>query len=78
MKTLEEVIEKGIRTLLSSYTHQEIANTADISEECGLDSLDELEFVMAIEEKFDIEIPDDSADEIKSIHDIIEYIKENQ
>lgn len=40
----------------------------------GLDSLDAVEVVMAIEEEFSVEIPDKDADEIKSVKQAIEYI----
>ena len=41
------------------------------------DSLDAVELIMAVEEEFDIEIPDDKAAEIKTVQDIVDYIKEN-
>jgi NADH dehydrogenase (ubiquinone) 1 alpha/beta subcomplex 1 len=44
------------------------------SEDLGLDSLDVVEVVMAIEDEFAIEIPDQEADKITSIADAIEYI----
>jgi len=42
----------------------------------GLDSLDTVEVVMAIEEEFSIEIPDKDADEIRTVGDAIKYISE--
>ena len=41
------------------------------------EDLDAVELIMAVEEEFDIEIPDDKAAEIKTVQDIVDYIKEN-
>ncbi|GJE87604.1 acyl carrier protein [Phanerochaete sordida] len=48
--------------------------TATFSEDLGLDSLDAVEVVMAVEEEFQIEIPDAEADEIKTVGQAIDYI----
>ncbi|ABZ84722.1 acyl carrier protein [Heliomicrobium modesticaldum Ice1] len=47
-------------------------------EDLNADSLDIVELVMALEEEFDIEIPDEDAEKIKTIGSAVEYIKENQ
>lgn len=46
-------------------------------EDLGADSLDVVELVMALEEKFDIEIPDEAAEGIQTVADAIKYIEEN-
>jgi len=53
--------------------------TADASfiEDLGADSLDTVELVMALEENFDIEIPDEDAEKIKSVKDAVSYIDKN-
>ncbi|GJM45131.1 MAG: acyl carrier protein [Gemmatimonadota bacterium] len=53
--------------------------TADASfiEDLGADSLDTVELVMALEEKFDIEIPDEDAEKIKTVRLAVEYIDKN-
>ncbi|KZT05958.1 acyl carrier protein [Laetiporus sulphureus 93-53] len=51
-----------------------LTETSRFSEDLGLDSLDAVEVVMAVEEEFAIEIPDEEADEIKSVKQAIEYI----
>ena len=53
--------------------------TADASfiDDLGADSLDTVELVMALEEEFDIEIPDEDAEKIQSVNDAIEYITEH-
>ncbi|KAJ9131705.1 hypothetical protein NKR19_g9478, partial [Coniochaeta hoffmannii] len=51
-----------------------ITSTAHFANDLGLDSLDTVEVVMAIEEEFSIEIPDKDADTIHSIDKAVEYI----
>ena len=43
-------------------------------DDLGADSLDIVELIMAFEEEFEIEIPDDAAEKIKTVHDAVEYI----
>ena len=47
-------------------------------EDLGADSLDTVELVMAFEEGFDLEIPDEDAEKIVTVGDAIQYIKDNQ
>ena len=47
-------------------------------EDLGADSLDTVELVMACEEEFDLEIPDEDAEKIVTVGDAIQYIKDNQ
>lgn len=61
-----------------------IEDTADFSTETtfiddlGADSLDVVELIMALEEEFDIEIPETEAEKIVSVNDVVEYIKSVQ
>jgi acyl carrier protein len=50
---------------------------AKFIEDLGADSLDTVELVMALEEEFECEIPDESAETIKTVGDAISYIEEN-
>jgi acyl carrier protein len=50
---------------------------ASFVDDLGADSLDTVELVMALEDKFDIEIPDEDAEKIASVGDAIEYLKKN-
>lgn len=52
----------------------QVSLEAHFSNDLGLDSLDAVEVVMAIEEEFSVEIPDKDADEIKSAAQAVEYI----
>ncbi|MBQ8434814.1 MAG: acyl carrier protein [Oscillospiraceae bacterium] len=51
---------------------------ASITEDLGADSLDVVDLVMSIEEEFDIEIPDEAVEDIKTVGDIVKYIENNQ
>ena len=53
----------------------EVTATASFVDDLGADSLDTVELVMAFEEEFDLEIPDEDAEKIKSVGDAITYIK---
>lgn len=48
-----------------------------IAEELGADSLDVVELLMSIEDEFEVEIPDEEIDRIKTIGDVVEYIQNN-
>ena len=54
----------------------EVNPNAKFIEDLGADSLDTVELVMAFEEEFDIEIPDEDAEKITTVGDAIQYIKE--
>ena len=57
-------------------TREEIVPEASFIDDLGADSLDIVELVMAMEETFDIEIPDDDAEKIQTIGDAFSYVKE--
>jgi acyl carrier protein len=59
-------------------TEDEISPESSFIEDLGADSLDTVELVMAFEEEFDLEIPDEDAEKIATVGDAISYIKENQ
>lgn len=56
-------------------TREELVPEAHFSDDLGADSLDIVELVMAMEETFDIEIPDDDAEKIQTIGDVVAYVK---
>jgi acyl carrier protein len=56
----------------------EVTDNASFVDDLGADSLDTVELVMALEEEFGIEIPDEDAEKISSVSDAISYIKEHQ
>ena len=53
----------------------EVTMEASITEDLGADSLDVVDLVMSIEESFDIEIPDEDVEGIKTVGDIVKYIE---
>ncbi|OGR93059.1 MAG: acyl carrier protein [Elusimicrobia bacterium RIFCSPLOWO2_01_FULL_59_12] len=53
----------------------EVSTQASFVNDLGADSLDTVELVMALEEEFDIEIPDDQAEKIQSVGQAVDYIK---
>jgi acyl carrier protein len=57
---------------------EEIVEEASIQADLGADSLDVVELIMALEEEFEMEIPDEDAEKIATIGDIVEYIKNNK
>ena len=54
-----------------------VTESASFIDDLGADSLDTVELVMAFEEEFGIEIPDDAAEKILTVKDAIDFIKEN-
>lgn len=60
-----------------SCDEEKVTLEANLKEDLDADSLDAVELIMAVEEEFDIEIPDEKATEIKTVKDIVDYIKAN-
>ena len=56
---------------------EKVVNEASFIDDLGADSLDTVELVMAFEEEFDIEIPDDAAETIQTFGDAVNFINEN-
>lgn len=57
---------------------EEVTMEASFIEDLGADSLDIVELVMALEEEFDMEIPDEDAEKIKTVGNAVTYIQENK
>ncbi|MCM2263617.1 MAG: acyl carrier protein [Desulfuromonadales bacterium] len=55
----------------------QVTAEASFMDDLGADSLDTVELVMALEEEFDIEIPDEDAEKIQTVQDAVDYITEN-
>jgi acyl carrier protein len=55
----------------------EVTSSASFVDDLGADSLDTVELVMALEEAFDLEIPDDAAEKIRTVQDAIDYIEKH-
>lgn len=73
MAAVEEKVKQIIVEQLG-VEESEVTSTASFVDDLGADSLDTVELVMAFEEAFDIEIPDEDAEKIRTVQDAIEYI----
>ncbi len=75
----EEVFEKVKGIIVEQLGVADTAVTMEASfiDDLGADSLDIVELIMALEEEFDLEIPDGDAEKIVSVSDVVDYIKEN-
>ncbi len=75
----EEVFEKVKETIIEQLGVADTAVTTEASfiDDLGADSLDIVELIMALEEEFDMEIPDADAEKIVTVGDVVEYIKEH-
>jgi acyl carrier protein len=60
-----------------SVEEAEVTPSASFVDDLGADSLDRVELIMAFEEAFDIEIPDEQAETIKTVQDAVAYIEKN-
>lgn len=76
MATLEDVKEVVVEQL--SVDAAEVKEESKFVEDLGADSLDVVELVMALEEKFGIEIPDEDAEKIATVADAVKYIEDNK
>nr|WP_284697411.1 MULTISPECIES: acyl carrier protein [Thermoanaerobacterium] len=54
---------------------EEVTMESSFIDDLGADSLDIVELIMALEEEFDVEIPDEDAEKIKTVGDVVEYLK---
>jgi acyl carrier protein len=55
----------------------EVTPAASFVDDLGADSLDRVELIMALEENFDLEIPDEQAESLKTVQDAVDYIEKN-
>ncbi|MAD60479.1 MAG: acyl carrier protein [Myxococcales bacterium] len=74
-KKIEEEVRKIIINQLD-ISEEEVTPEASFTDDLGADSLDLVELVMAMEEKFDIDIPDEDAEGITTVYKAIAYIDE--
>jgi len=76
MALFDDVKEVVVEQL--NVNPDEVKEESKFIEDLGADSLDVVELVMALEEKFDIEIPDDKAESILTVADAIKFIEDNK
>ena len=75
MSTIEERVKKIVGEQLG--VKEDIAIDASFVDDLGADSLDTVELVMALEEEFECEIPDDEAEKITTVQEAINYVEKN-
>ena len=75
MSNIEERVKKIVAEQLG--VKEDIANDASFVDDLGADSLDTVELVMALEEEFECEIPDDDAEKITTVQQAIDYVNTN-
>ncbi len=75
-----EAIEKKVREMIIDslgIDPEKISNDSSFVDDLGADSLDTVELVMAFEEEFDVEIPDEEAEKLATVGDAINYLEKN-
>jgi acyl carrier protein len=75
----KELVEK-IKQIISEQLgveEAEVTPSSSFVDDLGADSLDTVELVMALEENFDLEIPDEAAEKIRTVQDAIDYIEKH-
>ncbi len=77
MSTIEERVKKIVAEQLG-VKEEEIQNASSFVEDLGADSLDTVELVMALEEEFETEIPDEEAEKITTVQEAIDYVLAHQ
>ena len=75
----EEIFEKvkGVIVEQLGVAEGNITMKASFIDDLGADSLDIVELIMALEEEFDLEIPDSDAEKVVTVGDVVDYIKDN-
>ncbi|HEY5163158.1 MAG TPA: acyl carrier protein [Terriglobales bacterium] len=76
MASVDEKVKQIIVEQLG-VDEAEVTPSASFVDDLGADSLDTVELVMAFEEAFDIEIPDEDAEKIRTVKDAVDYISKN-
>ena len=78
---MSEDISSKVKKIVADHLgidESKVTDESSFTDDLGADSLDTVELVMAFEEKFNIEIPDDAAETILTVQDAINYIEEKQ
>lgn len=77
MSSIEERVRKIVSEQLG-VKEEDVRNDASFVEDLGADSLDTVELVMALEEEFETEIPDEEAEKITTVQQAVDYINAHQ
>ncbi len=77
---MEKTVERRVIEIIVEQlgvSEEEVTLEASFIEDLGADSLDLVELIMAMEEEFGIEISDEDAEKIQTVHDVVNYINEH-
>lgn len=76
---MSEVLDKVVEIVCNQLeiSKEDVTSDSSLVEDLGADSLDTVELVMAFEEEFDLEIPDDEAENITTIKSAVDWIEKN-
>jgi acyl carrier protein len=77
MSTIEDRVKKIVIEQLG-VKEEDVTSTASFVDDLGADSLDTVELVMALEEEFDTEIPDEDAEKITTVQQAVEYVNSHK
>jgi acyl carrier protein len=77
MSSIDERVKKIVCEQLG-VKEDEVTNASSFVDDLGADSLDTVELVMALEEEFETEIPDEDAEKITTVQEAIDYVVANQ
>ena len=75
----EKTIEEKVRDIICEQlgvTEEQVTSEAKFIEDLGADSLDTVELVMAFEEEFSIEVPDEDAEKLTAVGDVVRYVED--
>jgi acyl carrier protein len=75
---MSQAIEERVRSIIADQlgvSEDEVKPESKFIEDLGADSLDIVELIMAMEEEFETEIPDEEAEKIRTVNDVITFIK---
>lgn len=72
----EEIMDKIVKVIVEKLGVKEdqVKAEATFVDDLGADSLDQVELIMALEDEFDIEIPDEEAEKLKKVQDVVDYV----
>jgi len=76
----QELFEKVKKIIVEQLgvNAEEVTSESSFTEDLGADSLDTVELVMALEEEFEVEIPDEDAEKLTTVRAVLDYIKSHQ
>ena len=78
---MASAVEQRVKEIICEQlgvSEDQVTAQASFIEDLGADSLDIVELVMALEEEYDMEIPDEDAEKVRTVSDVIEYIESNK